>query len=161
MWFLVSLSYYHSVDYFQDERRSLAQAGKINIQILYDAFVAKARCNDGKEHYMICYPVKCVEEVMDFFRFRFKMHGTVYQHKTSTAGACMIVDILKKADLYHEVKGANGQVHSLSSAVIDSEAFLALDDTIIQDIKKSKSKHLEPARKLAKRYLARDLYSKP
>lgn len=157
------------VDYFaRDERRSLAQAGKINIQILNDAIVAKAncsrsdcqKCNSGQKHYMICYPQKCVEEVMSFYRFRFKMHCTVYQHKTSTAASAMLSDIMKQADLYHEIEGTNGQKHSISSAVIDKEAFLALDDTIIHDIRKSKSKDLEPARKLAKRFLARDLYSK-
>jgi HD superfamily phosphohydrolase len=156
------------MDYFaRDERRSLAGAGKINLQILYNALVAKAscsrldckKCSAGGKHFMICYPKKCVEEVMNFFRFRFKMHGTVYQHKTSSAAAAMVVDILMKADPYHVII-AGGEQHSISSAVINQEAFLTLKDTIIEDIYNSTSRNLQPARDLTKRFLARDLYSK-
>lgn len=155
------------VDYFaRDERRSLAQAGKINVQILYDAFVAKAacpkmgtckRCSNGNTHYMICYPKKCVPEVMDFFRFRFKMHSTVYQHKTTAAGACMLIDILKKADPYYTIK-AGDEKFSISTAVINQDAFLSLTDGIIKSILQTTSDELEPSRSLVKRFLARDLY---
>ena len=108
---------------------------------------------------MICYPKKCVPEVMDFFRFRFKMHSTVYQHKTTSAGACMLVDILKQADPYYLIT-AGDEKFSISSAVVNQEAFLKLTDRIIENIRDSSSKELEPARALAKRFLARDLYSK-
>jgi len=110
---------------------------------------------------MICYPEKCVPEVMGFFRFRFDMHSKVYQHKTTTAGAAMIVDILRKADPYYVISaGAGGdeQQYSISSAVINQDAFLTLKDTIIEGIKNSTSRDLEPARALAERFLARDLY---
>jgi hypothetical protein len=106
---------------------------------------------------MICYPKKCVEEVLEFFRFRFKMHGTVYQHKTTAAAAAMIVDILKLADPFYTMP-AGSRPHSISSAVIDPDAFLALNDNIIEYIKNSTSKDLKPARDLAKRFLRRDLY---
>eukprot|EP00526_Cylindrotheca_closterium_P006187 CAMPEP_0113626058 /NCGR_PEP_ID=MMETSP0017_2-20120614/13470_1 /TAXON_ID=2856 /ORGANISM="Cylindrotheca closterium" /LENGTH=588 /DNA_ID=CAMNT_0000536213 /DNA_START=318 /DNA_END=2085 /DNA_ORIENTATION=- /assembly_acc=CAM_ASM_000147 len=145
------------VDYFaRDERRSLAQAGKINCQILYEAMVAKDATDKG-EQLMICYPKKCVEEVLEFFRFRFKMHGTVYQHKTTCAAAIMIVDILKLADKYYTLP-AGSKRHSISSAVIDPDAFLALNDNIIENIRNSTSADLKPARDLAERFLKRDLY---
>lgn len=147
------------VDYFaRDERRSLAQAGKVNYQILYEALVAKASTEEG-EQLTICYPKKCVEEVLEFFRFRFKMHGTVYQHKTTCAAAAMIIDILKLADPFY-ILPAGSRRHSISSAVIDPDAFLALNDNIIENIKYSTSEDLKPARDLAERFLKRDLYSK-
>eukprot|EP00980_Cylindrotheca_fusiformis_P001524 scaffold346_cov116-Cylindrotheca_fusiformis.AAC.38 len=154
------------MDYFaRDERRSLSEAGKINLQILYNALVAKAtcsrfdckKCSSGEKHFMICYPKKCVEEVMSFFRFRFKMHGTVYQHKTSSAAAAMVVDILLKADPYLAIE-AGGEHHSISSAVVNQEAFLGLKDSIIEDIYNSSAPELQPARDLARRFMARDLY---
>lgn len=147
------------VDYFaRDERRSLAQAGKINCQIIYEAMVAKATTDEG-EQLMICYPKKCVEEVLDFYRFRFKMHGTVYQHKTTCAAATMIVDILKLADPFYVLPAGNNR-HSISSAVIDPDAFLSLNDNIVENIRYSTSADLKPARDLAARFLKRDLYSK-
>ena len=106
---------------------------------------------------MICYPKKCVPEVMDFFRFRFKMHSTVYQHKTTAAGACMLIDILKKADPYYTIK-AGDEKFSISTAVINQDAFLSLTDGIIKSILQTTSDELEPARSLVKRSLARDLY---
>ncbi|CAJ1938228.1 unnamed protein product [Cylindrotheca closterium] len=145
------------VDYFaRDGRRSLALAGKINCQIIYEAMVAKADTDEG-EQLMICYPKKCVEEVLEFFRFRFKMHGTVYQHKTTSAAGAMIVDILRLADPYY-VLPAGSKRHSISSAVLDPDAFLALNDNIIENIKYSTSADLKPARDLAARFLKRDLY---
>lgn len=156
------------MDYFaRDERRSLAEAGKINLQILYNAMVAKAncsrfdckKCKSGDKHFMICYPKKCVEEIMNFFRFRFTMHGTVYQHKTSSAAASMVTDILLHADPHYRIS-VGGVDHSISSAVINQKAFLALKDTIVEDIYNSTSSELKPARDLARRFLARDLYSK-
>jgi len=85
------------------------------------------------------------------------MHGTVYQHKTTCAAAVMIVDILKLADPFHVVP-AGSRPHSISGAVVDPDAFLALTDTIVEEIKYSSGKDLKPARDLAERFLKRDLY---
>jgi HD superfamily phosphohydrolase len=156
------------VDYFaRDERRSLGEAGNIKIPIIDEARVALAtcpnkdckKCTQGGQHYMICYPKKCVEGVMDFYRNRYKMHTTVYQHKTTTAGACMVVDILKKADLHYLIP-AGDQRLPISRAIMNNEAFCRLKDTIIESIAESTSEELRPARELAERFLVRDLYSK-
>jgi HD superfamily phosphohydrolase len=157
------------VDYFaRDQRRSLAEIGRVNVTILFEARVAKAGCKNprckrcepgGRQHYMICYPKKCVREVCRFFRIRKDMHGMVYQHKTTTASGCMVIDILKKADLHYLIKGKD-QLLPISRAVLDQEAFLQLKDTIIDSIAESTSEELRPARELAKRFLARKLYSK-
>lgn len=157
------------VDYFaRDERRSLGEAGNVKVPMVEEARVALAtcpkkdcrKCTQGGKHHMICYPMKCAESVMDFYRNRYKMHAAVYQHKTSVAGACMVIDILKKADCHYLMTASNGQRLPISRAVLDSKAFCRLKDTIIESISESTSEELKPARELANRFLARDLYSK-
>ena len=109
---------------------------------------------------MICYPMKRVEAISEFYRFRYRMHTTVYQHKTSVACASMIVDILKKADLHCPMTGSNGQKLPISRAVIDEDAFYKLNDAIVHRIAESTSEEMKPARELANRFLAREIYSK-
>jgi hypothetical protein len=67
----------------------------------------------------------------------------------------MVVDILKKADLHYLIKGL-----PISRAVVDQKAFVRLRDTIIALIVESTSEELKPARELAERFTARQLYSK-
>jgi HD superfamily phosphohydrolase len=157
------------VDYFaRDARRTQASRnGRINVRVLREVTVAKAKCSDRKciqcrtgHHYMICYPEKCIKDIRSFFETRFDMHEAVYQHKTTTASTCMLVDILKHADLHYLLKGKDQEL-PLSRAVIDSEAFCRLkDDTIIENIANSELEAMKPAKVLAERFVRRDLYSK-
>jgi HD superfamily phosphohydrolase len=156
------------VDYFaRDERRTMAEAGNVNVSIIYEACIAKAscakidckQCKNGGLHYMICYPKKCQNRIIEFFRFRGRMHEFVYQHKTTTASGCMLVDILKKADLHYLIP-AGEEWLPISRALLNQEAFYRLKDSIIESIVESTSEELKPARALAERFLARDLYSK-
>ena len=96
---------------------------------------------------------------MEFYRNRFVMHDTVYQHKTSGAAKCMVVDILKLADPFYRIV-LGDQKLPMSRALVNPEAYCRLKDTIIEIIAESTSEELKPARELAQRFLARDLYSK-
>lgn len=173
MFHVVSNSYsgldVDKIDYFaRDERRSLGEAGIIKVATQDEARVAKAKCpnetckkcNRGGYHYMICYPEKCVEAIIEFYRVRYKMHTTVYQHKTGIASGQMLVDILKKADLHCLMTTRSGKKLPISRAVLDEEAFYSLKDTIIDRIVESTSEELREARELAHRFIARKLYSK-
>jgi len=156
------------VDYFaRDARRSQASRnGRINVRVLREVTVGRAKCSDRKcaqcrngHHYMICYPEKCIKDIRSFFETRFDMHEAVYQHKTTTASSCMLVDILKHADLHYLLKGKNHKALPLSRAVLDSEAFYRLkDDAVIENIANSDLEAMKPAQILAERFLCRDLY---
>lgn len=157
------------VDYFaRDQRRALGEAGNINIPMIYEAVVAKATCSKrncrvcelGEKHFMICYPEKRVEAVMDFFKTRSVMHQKVYQHKTTISSQAMVCDILREADLhFHMLVNNVDRPLPISRAFLDPDAYLRLTDSILDLILHSTSPELESARNLAERYFARDFYS--
>jgi deoxynucleoside triphosphate triphosphohydrolase SAMHD1 len=79
------------IDYFQRDMKYTNVIFNAN----FERFIQLARVypsepidrNDrslapGSLPMMICYPEKLVREAVDLFRVRFRMHGSVYQHKT-------------------------------------------------------------------------------
>jgi len=156
------------VDYFaRDARRTLNGSGNIDIAIINEACVARAdcknaanceKCKSGQYHYQICYPEKCAERLIDFFRNRGKYHEYIYQHKTSVAASYMVSDILKEADLHFLLPTSTGSKLPLSRAFYDPHSFERLRDSIIDQIAYSDSPELKTARDLALRYKRRDLY---
>ena len=134
--------------------------------MIYEAVVAKASCskrncqvcNRGEKHYMICYPMKRVEAVMDFFKTRCVMHQKVYQHKTTIASQAMVCDILRAADLHFHTP-VDGQVLPISRAFLNPETYLRLTDSCLDLILHSSSPELATARMLAEKWFARDFYS--
>jgi HD superfamily phosphohydrolase len=112
-------------------------------------------------HYQICYPKKCVERVIDFYRNRGKYHEFVYQHKTSVAAGYMVMDILKLADPYFPIPTETPGVNlPISRAFNNKHAFEMLRDSIVDSIAFSTAPELKEARELAMRYKRRELYSK-
>ena len=106
----------------------------------------------------VSYPTKFIKRIREFYQFRNNMHETVYQHKTVDATACMVIDLLKAADLHYLVPKGEEKV-PISHAVTDKEAFLSLRDNIVTFIEHSTSAELKEARQIAKRLTDRKLYS--
>lgn len=158
------------LDYFaRDQRRSMSEAGNVDISIINEACIAKAECNqvdckrcqNGEFHYQICYPKKCVSRVIEFFKTRGKLHEFIYQHKTNVAGACMLNDILKLADPYYLIPTEDPNTKlPISRAFSNPHAFERMRDSIVDGIMYSTSPELQPARELALKFKRRELYSK-
>jgi len=158
------------VDYFaRDQQRTLNDNGKVDVSIINEARVALAacadsdcsRCREGTMHYQICYPKKCVTRIIDFFKTRGILHEFVYQHKTTCAASCMVIDILKMADPYYLIPTDDLEVSlPISRAFSNPGAFDHLRDSIIEDISRSSAPELQPAKELAIRFKRRILYSK-
>lgn len=154
------------VDYFaRDERRTMGEAGNIDISIINEACIARAKRTkpngDYRMHYQICYPQKCVSRIIEFFKTRGRLHEHVYQHKTTLAGSCMLIDIFKLADPYYLIPTDKPGVKlPLSRAFYNPHAYEHMRDSIVDGIISSTSLELKPARDLAKRYRRRQLYSK-
>ena len=112
---------------------------------------------------MICYPSKMYEEAISLFQVRFKMHRTVYQHKTVKQIEFMLTDALCRANDYVTVPGKVTAKHpdgryKMSDAVEDMEALSNLKDSIIDHIMISDDPRLEDSKNLINRIRRRDLY---
>eukprot|EP00934_Nitzschia_sp_Nitz4_P005533 Nitzschia sp. Nitz4//scaffold9_size221794//197136//199181//NITZ4_001382-RA/size221794-snap-gene-0.197-mRNA-1//-1//CDS//3329561109//5523//frame0 len=154
-------------DYFaRDVRRTMGEAGHVDISIINEAVIAKAKCphrlcptcSNNDMHYQICYPWKCIVRVQWFFLQRGRLHEDVYQHKTGEAAASMVTDILKLADVHYLIPTGRGFSVPISQAFYYPEAFRVTTDSILEGILKSESEELRPARELAERFMRRDLY---
>jgi hypothetical protein len=123
---------------------------------------------------MIVWPTKCAEMTCAFFHRRFRNHSRVYTHKSTQASTYMICDILTLADPFYRIRvvddhnGTNNKSPShynagggglpISRAMLDSEAYLLLRDSIIDQIEVTDRPELKPARLLIRRLRARDVY---
>jgi hypothetical protein len=84
----------------------------------------------------------------------FPLKSTVYSHKTVTAAALMIHDILAQADPYFRI----AKDVPISRAMLSGTSYTELDDDILVAIYNSDKPGLENAKRLIKRYRSRDLY---
>ena len=119
---------------------------------------------------MICYPMKMYEEALALFQVRFKMHRTVYTHKTVKQIEYMITDALQLADEYVQIRGSRSPLHpngmyKMSETVRCMDAFAELKDTILDHIMllpcdQSDEDHhnLAQAQSIIQRVRQRDLY---
>ena len=178
------------MDYFaRDSRRSFGD-GRVDEVVVEEAVVAWGKCtakdgccelclrDDGRPHrgqqLMICYPEKAVKALINFFNERFKLHDTVYWHKTTVGAGHMVNDILCYADPYFMIsaapypekpvsdKSSNPEIGlPISRAGLDARSFVRLTDNVIYAISISGDENLAQARELACRYLFRDLYKCP
>jgi len=177
------------VDYYaRDGRRALRESGEIDELVIANAVVAWGKCTEpggscercrrgqgkkhDRKHLMICYPEKMVGSVSNFFRTRFSLHNTIYQHKTTVAVALMIDDILCLADPYFliptgslaetSVARSGGAVECdalpISRVMCHPGAYLRMKDWIIGQISMTTDPNLAEARKLIHRLNCRDLY---
>jgi HD superfamily phosphohydrolase len=76
----------------------------------------------------ICYNQKEAYNLYEVFHVRYSLFKRVYTHKVGKAVEFMITDALVAAD----------SVLGISSAVKDMKKYLYLDDTILNEIEKSK-----------------------
>lgn len=172
------------MDYFaRDQRRALRGAGEVDRIFLDESFVAWGKCTKNAkdarfcscnsrnehrgQHLMICYPSKLTVASINFFQTRCRLHSTVYQHKTTTAVNCMVMDILNSADPYFTLniqpsfEGQQKKAYSslpLSRSMHDYSCLLKLKDCLIQQIENTTAPELAPARELIDRLNRRQLY---
>jgi HD superfamily phosphohydrolase len=144
------------MDYFvRDAKHTIAQDGIMDA-IIDDAIVAVSDTEaDARDHYMICYALKRLKAVQAFFNNRFDLHEQVYQHKTTSGFARMIVDIFLLAEPYFRIGGK-----PLSLCVLDAETFYKCDDEILTRIECAAEMNddLKPALNLIERFKARVCY---
>ena len=158
------------IDYFaRDEGRAIDKCG-LEMKMITDARVAKARCSRPAKchtcrnkfepgfHYMICYPEKHVAAAANFFKKRFHLHDIVYQHKTTAAVESMICDIFCHADPYLRLQSYSGERFPISRACFKSDFYLRLDDTVLTLIAHSTDERLKEAQDLLRRFKRHDFY---
>lgn len=172
-------------DYFaRDRRRALAEEESIKCRLIDEALVAWAACPQPTKcfqcrhrpegtgrHLMVCYPQKMAEDAMGFFKRRYDLHTQIYRHKTTTAAAYMIQDILTLANPYFLVPTTTpcSSSHAVMSPSIHSAlpishigrnkiAYFNARDSIIHQIWHQNTPELQPAHKLIDRLQRRDLY---
>mmetsp|Transcript_13296 Transcript_13296/g.20639 ORF Transcript_13296/g.20639 Transcript_13296/m.20639 type:complete len:664 (-) Transcript_13296:159-2150(-) len=166
------------MDYYARDMANTLGSGQVEQLLIEEAFVARAHCcgspkcfrcdlgcmengDEEQTRLMICYPKKRIVKAMDFFKTRFKMHTDVYTHKTCQAGEILICDILMLADPYIKLRGnacTTGEFWRISTAVTSPDAYLRLNDSIVDIISASDNPSLKPAQALVERYNSRKLY---
>ncbi|KZV84599.1 HD-domain/PDEase-like protein [Exidia glandulosa HHB12029] len=96
----------------------------------------------------ICYHIKDANSVYYLFHTRFSLHKRIYNHKTSSAIAYMLVDAFLSAE----------PVLHLSDRVYDARQFRFLTDAVVTEIEQSKDNQLEQAQAIIDRIHRRKLY---
>ncbi|CAK5264989.1 unnamed protein product, partial [Mycena citricolor] len=96
----------------------------------------------------ICYDIKDINQLYEIFYTRFKLHKTIYNHKTASSIECMIVDALKLAEPYMKI----------AERIENPDKFLYLTDHIMSRIESDDDPVLGAARDLFARIKQRDLY---
>ena len=81
----------------------------------------------------ICFPEKYSSEVNKLFKSRYNLHHDCYNQKTTHAYELMIVDILLEC---------NEILYDFKKVITDPEAFMLLDDTIIDEVQYSEDPRL-------------------
>jgi HD superfamily phosphohydrolase len=159
------------IDYFaRDYRRAFRGSGEIDFRLIEEAVVAWGTCPRPdkcfyckpaipQQHLMICYPEKCAEMCVAFFHERFKLHSTVYTHKTTQASTFMIADIMTFADPYFRLMPyGSAEGLPISRAMCDPNVYVRLRDSIIDLIEFDHDPRLKRAQDVIHRLRRRDLY---
>lgn len=118
----------------------------------------------GPRELMMCYPEKMAEAAMDFFSCRYRMHRTVYTHKSVKQVEFMICDAMLEADPHLRVKGDATPAHpdglyKMSECIDDASALARLNDNVLELIKHDVRPELQRARDILDRLEKRKLYS--
>ncbi|XP_026187309.1 deoxynucleoside triphosphate triphosphohydrolase SAMHD1-like [Mastacembelus armatus] len=103
---------------------------------------------DGQKHKHICSRDKEKDNLIDMFNTRTGLYRRACYHRVTKIIEFMINDAFLKADPF---------MH-LSTAIDDMEAYTKLTDDVFGEILNSSHKELEPAKKILKRIITRDLY---
>ena len=118
----------------------------------------------GPLELMACYPEKMADAAMDFFSCRFRMHKTVYTHRTVKQVEFMICDAMLEADPHLRIKGDATPAHpdglyKMSECIDHASALARLNDNVIELIKHDPRPELQKARDILDRLEKRKLYS--
>ena len=113
---------------------------------------------------MACYPEKMAPAAMDFFSCRFRMHKTVYTHKSVKQVEFMICDAMLAADPYILIRGEATAVHPdgfyrISECIDHASALARLNDNILEVIKHDPRPELKTAQDILERLEKRELYT--
>jgi HD superfamily phosphohydrolase len=129
------------LDYFS---RDCHFAGVVKLSFDTDrlratARVARAAGGGGGGRLQICWPDKCLPEVLQVFQTRFLLHTELYQHRVTAAVSLMLRDALLAADAGgFRVYGADGAPLRLAECGSDADAgldgYLQLGDGLIAQI---------------------------
>ncbi|KAJ7235299.1 hypothetical protein B0H12DRAFT_1027524, partial [Mycena haematopus] len=96
----------------------------------------------------ICFDIKDLNSLDEICHTRFKLHKTIYNHKTAKAIEYMIIDALILAEPYLKI----------AEQVLIPRKFLYLTDDIQRQIERSEEPELAGARAIFDRLSVRDLY---
>ena len=109
----------------------------------------------------VCFQVKNALEILEIYALRAKLHRQVYQHRIANVTEAMITDVFLAADKHFRVKGGPGSAAGgvpLSEAAHDTDAFVRLNDSILDALDMSTEEGLGEAHALLARLKRRDFY---
>ncbi|XP_059189264.1 deoxynucleoside triphosphate triphosphohydrolase SAMHD1-like [Centropristis striata] len=132
----------------------------LGIQTNFDhrRFIHFARVCQVEENWHICTRDKEVDNLYEMFHTRYCLHRRAYKHKVTKIIETMIAEAFVKADEHIQIKGSEGEMFSLSTAIGDMEAYTKLTDHVFQDILNSPSEELDDAKQILKRIIDRKHY---
>ena len=107
----------------------------------------------------VCFQMKNALEILEIYSLRAKLHRQVYQHRIANVAEAMITDVFVAADEHFRLRASNGgRGVRLSEAARDREAFVRLNDSILDAIDLSVDEGLGEAASLLERLRRRDFY---
>jgi HD superfamily phosphohydrolase len=171
-------------DRVKPQRRILEESYVAKMECMDVENCVRCCSKDGTKgkHFTICYPRKMAPSILDnVFLKRHHLHTMIYKHHTVECANLMICDIFCYADPYlrlalncdddddddddDDARSTDSSKKPpykdlpLSRAMLDENAYLRLrDGAVLSMISNSTDPKLRKARKLVRRYQARDLY---
>ena len=118
-------------------------------------------CDGDPKKGQVCFQVKNALEILEIYALRAKLHRQVYQHHIANVTEAMITDVFLAADKHFRVKGGPGSAAGgvpLSEAAHDTDAFVRLNDSILDALDMSTEEGLGEAHALLARLKRRDFY---
>lgn len=117
-----------------------------------------SRVIDGQ----LAYYFKERYNIYELFHTRYSLYKRAYNHSVCKAIDFMICDALIEADNAVNAENADNadkvEAFKISDSIHDTDKFLKLDDTILNQIEYSSKQGLEKSKEIIKRIRTRDLY---
>eukprot|EP00057_Strongylocentrotus_purpuratus_P030318 XP_781310.4 PREDICTED: deoxynucleoside triphosphate triphosphohydrolase SAMHD1 isoform X1 [Strongylocentrotus purpuratus] len=108
----------------------------------------------------LCFRDKVASDLNHMFLTRRRLHYTSYQHRVSKIITIMLKDAFREAADHLVFVGKGGKEYNLLESVKDPEAFCQVNDTIVNEIMRSRSQEsgMVKAREIIDRIHKRELY---
>eukprot|EP00057_Strongylocentrotus_purpuratus_P021435 XP_011675909.1 PREDICTED: deoxynucleoside triphosphate triphosphohydrolase SAMHD1 [Strongylocentrotus purpuratus] len=108
----------------------------------------------------LCFRDKVARDLNIMFLTRRRLHYTSYQHRVTKVIAIMLQEAFQEAADHLIFVGEGGKKYNLLESVKDPKAFCQVDDTILNEIKRSRSQEpgMVRAREIIDRIHKRELY---